>query len=63
MDLKKEVKEEKETAIRNNSKILDISHLQIKEIEKMNNDVGSERKNEDKGNCCISFDYFLLSVL
>ncbi|CAH0716845.1 unnamed protein product, partial [Brenthis ino] len=50
MDLKKEVKEEKETAIRNNSKILDISHLQIKEIEKMNADMDSERKNEDKEN-------------
>lgn len=33
--IKKEVKEEKETDIRNNSKILDISHLQIKEIENM----------------------------
>lgn len=33
--IKREVKEEKETDIRNNSRILNISHLQIKEIENM----------------------------
>lgn len=47
--IKKEVKEEKETDIRNNSKILDISHLQIKEIENMDATDDDKDKVFDKG--------------